>query len=103
MKFPYYRVTRKMSLSGVESWFDWFVSLEVPCAIVKEERPYGAKNFYSVWVIGKEATHGDTKRLAEARANSEVIQGEIVKEKNFSAYVNFNRPSPLLPITDICA
>ncbi len=82
MTYPYYRVTkRELTIESLGSWWDWFVGLGVPCAIVsdKEIHPYKP---YSLWVVGDE-TVGEDGEDKEKRANTERIDGEILKAHGY--------------------
>ena len=82
-KNPAYRVTKWLSGLDVhlDSWFDHFVELELPVAIVKKELLNKVTDIhytrYSVWTIGAQAI-GEK----EVESNSESMDFEILKVAN---------------------
>ena len=68
MKYPYFRVSKKMNNPlTLQEWFDWFRSKDIGCAIVKRNR-----NEYTLWREGKESI--------DLFANRETLRGTVIQK-----------------------
>jgi len=77
-KYPAFRFIDHMTGLDpcLESWFEHFVDLGQPVAIIEEKATLSCH--FSVWVIGEEAQGGDSK----GEGNKDIMRGRIVREAN---------------------